>query len=137
MTARRLLLPTLLAVAGVAAPSAAQAAAQPAPGRYAGTHGFDGSISLVFERESGIGLHLARFSFSGTLRCEDGTTIPYRFSNRRVTARSAARVRKGRFTAKSSDITISGRFGAKGVTGQVKLRAIPCEQTLGYITRRR
>ncbi|MCU0258145.1 MAG: hypothetical protein MUC84_10695 [Solirubrobacteraceae bacterium] len=136
MTARRLLLPLLVA-ACAAAPSVAQAASTPKPGRYAGTHGFDGPITLVFERESGIGLHLARFSFSGTLRCADGTTIPYRFTNRRVTARSAARVTKGRFTAKSADITISGRFGAKGVSGDVKLRAIPCEKTVAFSAKRR
>lgn len=130
------LLPVLILL--LAAPPLAHAAvAPPKAGNYGGTHGFDGPIYVKFERESGIGLHLARFSFTGTLSCPDGTKIPYSFRDRRVTARTAARVVKRRFTARSSDITITGTFGEKGIKGTVKLRAAPCEKTVSYSAKRR
>lgn len=131
------LLPALAMLALVAPALAQAASAPPKAGSYGGTHGFDGPIRLKFERESGIGLHLARFSFTGTLTCPDGTKIPYSFRDRRVTARTAARVVKRRFTAKSSDITITGTFGERRIKGTVKLRAIPCEKTVSYSAKRR
>jgi hypothetical protein len=134
MRSKRLIIPLVLLLT---APALAQAASAPKAGSYGGTHGFDGPIYLKFERESGIGLYLARFSFSGTLVCPDGTKIPYSFRDRRVTARTAARVAKRKFTAKASDITIAGTFGERGIKGTVKLRASPCEKTVSYSVKRR
>lgn len=130
----------LAAIAAVAVPTAALAAssAKPQTGRFAGTHGFDGPISLIFARESGIGLHLAKFSFSGTLKCDDGTTIPYSFKNRTVTARTAARVTRGKFRHRAADIVITGSWSRTGtVKGDVTLRSSPCTKTTGFVAKRR
>lgn len=134
---RRLVVPVLAAVA-VAAPAVAPAATsvKPSTGRFAGTHGFDGPLSLTFARESGIGLHLAKFSFTGTLKCDDGETVPYTFKNRMVTARTAARVTKGRFRHRAADIVISGAWTkTRTVTGEVTLRSSPCTKTTGFVAK--
>jgi hypothetical protein len=135
--ALRLALPALVAVA-VATPAVAPAATsvKPSTGRFAGTHGFDGPISLTFAREDGIGLHLAKFSFTGTLKCDDGETIPYSFRNRMVTARTAARVTKGKFRHRAADIVITGKWSkSRTVTGEVTLRSSPCTKTMGFVAK--
>ncbi len=142
MTPTHRVLITLLAVAALSASSLATAqaatSAKPSTGRFSGTHGFDGPISLTFERESGIGLFLSRFTFTGTLKCDDGETIPYSFRNRRVTARTAARVSKGKFTFRAADIIITGRWSkSRTVSGDVTLRSSPCTKTTGFTARLR
>jgi len=135
----RLIVPVLVALA-VAVPAVAPAATsvKPSTGRFSGTHGFDGPISLTFARESGIGLHLAKFSFTGTLKCDDGETVPYSFKNRLVTARTAARVTKGKFRHRAADIVITGSWTkSRTVTGEVTLRSSPCTKTTGFVAKLR
>lgn len=123
----------LVALGALSALAQAAASVKPSTGRFSGVHGFDGPISLTFERERGIGLYLARFSFTGTLKCDDGEAIPYSFRNRRVTARTAARVAKGKFTFKAADIIITGRWSkSRTVAGEVTLRSSPCTKTTGF-----
>jgi hypothetical protein len=135
------LLAILLGLAVAAAPHAAGAATndRPKAGRYAGEHAFNGPVKLRFKREDGIGLYVHSYSVRGTVRCGE-EDIPIDYSGR-VTARTAARVKKDRsFRLSIAGMRLSGRFvSAKRVRGDIELILSSCNpstQTGGFGAKR-
>jgi hypothetical protein len=135
---RRIVLTVSVAAVCLGSVASQAATVKPTTGTFRGPHGFDGPISLVFASEDGIGLHPASFTFRGTLKCDAGESIPFSFTNRRVTSRTAARVRKGKFRHRAGDIIITGSWSrTRTVTGDVTLRSTPCTKTTGFVAKRR
>lgn len=126
----------LLPVAGV--PAGAATNDRPSAGRFTGEHSFNGSISLKFERESGIGLYLARYAVKGTLRCPSGEEVPIDQGGM-VTARTAARVKRDRtFRLQTVVVRLNGRFvSSRRVRGDITLRTSACSQDGGFKATRR
>jgi hypothetical protein len=118
----------------------AHADTKPAPGTYTGEHGLRGPVKLTFASERGIGLYLAKYSVTGDLQCEGEPVIPMDHSRMTVTARSAAKVsgKKRTFTYRAATLEIRGRFvSSRKVVGTITGKASYCEQTAGFVARRK
>jgi hypothetical protein len=126
----------LLPVAG--APAGAATSDRPTTGRFTGEHSFNGPITLRFAREDGIGLHLARWSVKGTLRCPDGENVPIDEGGP-VTARTAARVKPDRtFRLHGVTVQLRGRFvSSRRVRGDITIRTSACSSDGGFTAKRR
>ena len=118
----------LLAVGSEPAPAATND--RPTTGTFAGEHSLGGPIRLTFERRSGIGLHLGRWSVKGTLKCADGESIRIDEGGI-VTAKTAARVRSNRtFRLSTVVVKLDGRFvSSRRVTGTMLIRTSACEHS--------
>lgn len=128
-----------LAIALGANPAAAgpSTSDQPLAGKFVGQSSFEGPAKLTFQRTSGIGLHVGRYTIKGTLRCPDDELIPFEFSGS-VTARTAARVAKnGRFKLALAGLRLEGRFvSSKRVTGTLTVTTLACTKSGAFSAKR-
>ncbi len=117
----------LSANAAVAGPSTSD---RPQAGKFVGQNSFGGPAKLTFQRTSGIGLHVGRYTIKGTLKCSDDEQIPFEFSGL-VTARTAARVAKnGSFKLTLAGLRLNGRFvSARRVTGTLTVTTLACAKS--------
>jgi hypothetical protein len=116
----------LVAVCATAAPASTKD--RPSAGRFAGEHSFNGSITLIFAREAGIGLYLAQYRLRGEQRCPSGERVAIA-EDHRITARTAARVKSNRtFRLRQVVVRLDGRFtSSRRVTGSIEIRTSACE----------
>jgi hypothetical protein len=93
---------------------------RPSTGHFEGSHFFDGPVKLTFRRADGIGLYLHRYVVRGTFRCGD-EEIPIDYAGR-VTARTAAKVKRKRFRLSIAGMRLNGRYdSSKRLSGTIEL----------------
>lgn len=114
----------LAALAPVA--NAARTNDRPTTGRFTGDHAFNGTITLTFARQDGIGLYLKSYRFKGVQRCDD-EQIPLNIVHR-TTALTSARVKRDRrFQLNAVPVRIEGRFASsRRVQGAITISTLAC-----------
>lgn len=127
-----------LALLAAAPPAgAARTNDRPTTGRFTGEHSFNGTITLTFARESGIGLYVKSYRFNGTQRCEYDE-VPLNLTHR-TTALTAAKVRRdGRFQLNTVTLRIQGKYvGARRVQGTLTVSTLACRRDGTFAAARR